>query len=108
MLDAFLVSDAEEPGGETGVVAQAIEMTDGGRESFLDEIESGGVVADKFCDVGVERKLAGFEELIPGGEVVSAGSAEKAGIGWRHVGVSQWNARTRERFNRASVFSRVC
>ena len=55
MLHAFLVGDTEEPRGEFSVFAQARDVADGGGESFLDDIEGGGVVAEEFGDVGVER-----------------------------------------------------
>ena len=80
VLDAALVGDAEEPGGEAGVVAEGGEVADRGGEGFLDEVEGGGVVADEFGDVGVERELVGFEKLIPGVEVVCAGGAEEGGV----------------------------
>ena len=41
-------------------------MADGGGEGFLDDIESGGVVAEKFGDVSVKRQLMLLEQGVPG------------------------------------------
>lgn len=55
VLHAFLVGDAEEPGGKTGVIAERGDVADGGGEGFLDDVEGGGVVAEHFGDISVER-----------------------------------------------------
>jgi hypothetical protein len=57
VLEDFLVGDAEEPGAEAGVVAERAEVSVGGDERVLDEVERGGFVTEEFLGVGEEGEL---------------------------------------------------
>lgn len=79
LLDDFLVGDAEEPGAEAGVVAQGAEVAMGGDEGVLDDVESGGLVAEEFPGVGEERELVTVEQGPPRGAVTGAGGGDVDG-----------------------------
>jgi len=80
MLQAFLVRDAVEPRGETGVVAQAADVAHGGGERLLHHVQRGGAIAEELGGVGVERRLMPLEEDVPGVGVMAASGGEELGV----------------------------
>ena len=52
-LNAFLVSDAEEPTAEFPVIAQTADVPDGVDERLLDDIEAGLLVLDQLNNINV-------------------------------------------------------
>ena len=54
-LNAFLMSDAEEPASKPFVVAQAADVPRGANEGFLDDIEARLFIVNQLDDIGVKR-----------------------------------------------------
>ncbi len=55
--------DTEEPTAEFGVVAQAGDVTRGGNERFLHEVEARLFVMDQFNNINVKRQLVAAESV---------------------------------------------
>ena len=65
MLDALLMGDPEEPGGELGIAPEAADVPHGTLECLLDDIERLAFVPNELGDIHIERPFVLLEEVIP-------------------------------------------
>lgn len=103
-LDAFLVSNSEEPASKLRVLAEAGNVANSANEGFLDDIKTGLLVVDQFGNVNIKRQLVAPEKNVPGGRGPGPGfrHGKLFALGHYHI-YTEWNGRGEKRFKETTV-----